>query len=117
MLVAPGVLAVWRSGRAPVAWKRALVVPLYKRKGSQQCSDNYHGISFFSILGKVNAMLLLHKVSRVVEFKLLEAQCGFRFDRGTTNAMCVLRQLASMAKLTNNIQLHIAFIDLTKAYD
>jgi len=29
------ILAVWKAGRAPVAWKRALVVPLYKGKGSQ----------------------------------------------------------------------------------
>ncbi len=29
------ILVVWKAGRAPVAWKRALVVPLYKEKGSQ----------------------------------------------------------------------------------
>jgi hypothetical protein len=28
------ILAVWRSGRAPEAWKSAVVVPLYKGKGS-----------------------------------------------------------------------------------
>ncbi len=31
--------------------------------------------------------------------------------------MFVLCQLNSMAELTDNIQLHMAFIDLTKAYD
>ncbi len=29
------ILVVWRSGRALVAWKRALVVPLYRGKGLQ----------------------------------------------------------------------------------
>jgi hypothetical protein len=29
------VLVVWRVARAPVAWKRALVVPLYKGKGAK----------------------------------------------------------------------------------
>jgi hypothetical protein len=62
-------------------------------------------------------MLLMHRVSKVVEPKLLKAQCGFRSGRGTTNAMFVLHQLASMAKLTNNTQLHMTFINLTKAYD
>jgi hypothetical protein len=28
------ILAVWKAGRALVAWKRTLVVPLYKGKGS-----------------------------------------------------------------------------------
>ncbi len=111
------ILAIWKLGRALVAWKRALVVPLYKGKGSQQCSDNYRRISLLSIPGKVYAMLLMHKVNRVDELKLLKAQCDFRSSRGTTNAMFVLHQLASMVELTDNTQLHMAFIDLTKAYD
>jgi hypothetical protein len=62
-------------------------------------------------------MLLMHRVNKVVEPKLLEAQCDFRSGWGTTNAMFVLHQLASMVEFTNNTQLHMAFIDLTKAYD
>ncbi len=104
---------VWRSRRASVAWKRALVMSLCKGKGSQQCSDNYRGINLLSILGKVYTMLLMHRVSRVVEPKLLKTQCGFCSGRGTTNAMFVLRQLGSMAELTDNTQLHMAFIYLT----
>jgi len=62
-------------------------------------------------------MVLLHRVSKVVEPKLLEAQCDFCFGRSTTDAMFVLRQLVSMAELTDNTELHMAFIDPTKAYD
>jgi len=57
------ILAVWKAGRASVAWKQALVVPLYKGKGSQQATDNYKGISLLSIPGKVYAMLLMHRVN------------------------------------------------------
>jgi hypothetical protein len=85
------ILAVWKSRQAPVAWKCALIVLLYKGKGSQQCSDNYHGISLLSIPNKVYAMVLMHRVSKVVELKLLEAQCGFHSGQGTTDAMFVLR--------------------------
>jgi hypothetical protein len=62
-------------------------------------------------------MVLMHRVSKVVEPKLLEAQCGIRSRWGTTDAMFMLHQLVSMAELTNNTQLHMAFIDMTKAYD
>ncbi len=54
------ILTIWHVGRASVAWKRALVVPLYKGKGSQQSIDNYSWINFLSIPSKVYAMLLMH---------------------------------------------------------
>jgi hypothetical protein len=56
-------------------------------------------------------MVLMHKVSKVVEPKLFEAQCDFRFGQGTIDAMFVLHKLASMVELIDNIQLHMAFID------
>jgi hypothetical protein len=111
------ILAVWKAGRASVAWKRALVVPLYKGKGSQQAIDNYRGISFLSIPDKVYAMLLMHRVNQVVGANLHEAQCGFRSGRGTVDAMFVLRQLSNVAYHNKGTQLHLAFINLTKAYD
>jgi len=85
------ILAIWRSRWAPVAWKCALVMSLYKGKGSQQCSNKYREIRLFNIPNKVYTMVLMHMVNKVVEPKLLEAQCDFRSDRDTTNAMFVLR--------------------------
>jgi hypothetical protein len=109
------ITVVWRSGRAPVEWKRALVVALHK-KGERCVPGNYRGISLLSIPGKVYAMLLLERVSATVEPKLHEAQCGFRPGRGTVDAMFVLRSVAAKC---NEYQccLAQAFIDLAKAYD
>ncbi len=59
------ILAVWRSGRAPEAWKSAVVVPLYKGKGSHQCTDNYRGINLLSIPSKVYTLLLMHRLRSV----------------------------------------------------
>jgi len=108
---------VWKAGQVPVAWKRALVLPLYKGKGSQQATDNYRGISLFNIPSKVYAMLLMHRVNQVVGANLHEAQCGFRSGLGTVDAMFVLRQLSNAVHRSKGTQLHLAFIDLTKAYD
>jgi hypothetical protein len=47
-------------------------------------------------------MLLMHRVSKVVEPKLFEAQCDFYSGQGTTDAMFVLHQLASMAEFIDN---------------
>jgi hypothetical protein len=48
---------------------------------------------------------------------LHEAQCGFRFGQGTFDAMFVLRQLSNATQRSKGTQLHLAFIDLTKAYN
>lgn len=110
------VTAVWRSGKAPVEWKRALVVPIYKNKGPKDEPGGYRGISLLSIPGKVYASVLLHRVAGQVEGKLSEAQCGFRPGRGTVDAMYVLRSLGAACGEFNTC-LAKAYIDLTKAYD
>ncbi len=67
------ILAIWREGRVPMAWKRALVVPLYKGKGLQQSTNNYRRISLLNIPGKVYAMLLMHRMNQVVGANLHNA--------------------------------------------
>jgi hypothetical protein len=94
-----------------------LVVLLYKGKGSQQATDNSRGISLLNILGKVYAMLFMHRTNQVVGANLHEAQCGFHSGRGTVDAMFVLHQLSNAAQCNKGTQMHLAFIDLTKAYD
>ena len=39
------IVAVWESGKAPVDWKRALLVALYKGKGERKVRNSYRGIS------------------------------------------------------------------------
>jgi hypothetical protein len=77
---------------------------------------NYRGISLLSIPGKVYASILLHRITSQVERKLSEAQCGFRSNRGTVDAIYVLRSLGAACGECNTC-LAKAYIDLTKAYD
>ena len=35
------IVAVWQSGYAPVEWKRALSVALYKGKGERKLTDDF----------------------------------------------------------------------------
>ena len=110
------IVSVWKTEQAPLAWKRALIVPLYKGIGDPQLPDNYRGISLLSIPGKAYATIILRRIRIELEKKLHEAQCGFRAGKGTTDAMFVLRCMTSSA-LHKNTPLHLAFIDLTKAFD
>jgi hypothetical protein len=110
------ICLVWQTGKAPMDWKRALLVALYKGKGDARAFDSYRGISLLSIPGKVYAALLLRRVSQHLDAQLLEAQCGFRPKRGLTDAAFTLRQLTARS-WEFGTPLHLAFIDLRKAFD
>jgi hypothetical protein len=110
------ICAVWRSGRAPVDWKRALIVPLYKGKGDRKVADNYRGISLLSIPGKVYATILMRRVYEQVDSQLSDAQSAFRKGRGIGDAVFTLRMTMARCK-EFNVPMHMAFVDLRKAYD
>jgi endonuclease/exonuclease/phosphatase family metal-dependent hydrolase len=110
------VVAVWESGHAPVEWKRALLVALYKGKGDRKVTDNYRGISLLSIPGKVYALIILSRVSSHIDSQLLDCQSAFRKGRGLTDALFTVRMLISRC-VEFGQPLFTAFVDLRKAYD
>jgi hypothetical protein len=107
---------VWRSGTAPQQWKEAMILPLYKGKGPRDVFSSYRGISLTSIVGKVYALLLLHRVGAHLDQRLLEAQSGFRVGRGTIDAMFTLQALKGACRDAKK-RMVVAFVDFTKAYD
>lgn len=110
------ITAVWASGRAPVEWKRALLVALYKGKGDRRVTDNFRGISLLSIPGKVYALVIMARVSCHIDAQLLDCQSAFRRGRGLTDSLFTIRMI--MSKCVEFGQpLHMAFVDLRKAYD
>ncbi len=62
-------------GKYPLAWRIAMLVPIFKNKGSPLCTDNYRGISLLSALSKFFATIL---ETRLSNFHAV----GFGFDCG-----------------------------------
>ena len=110
------IVAVWESGKAPVEWKRALLVALYKGKGERKVRDSYRGISLLSIPGKVYVLVILAKISSHIDAQLLDNQSAFRKGRGLTDALFTIRQVISKSVAFDQ-PLFMAFVDLRKAYD
>ena len=106
---------VWRTKRVPQDWKNAILIPLHKKQSRKDC-NNYRGIALLSVPGKVLSLVLHNRLQAVIEPQLLEAQCGFRKGRGTTDQIWVTRQIIERAA-EYNTPAHLCFIDLTKAYD
>ncbi len=57
----------WEVGRVPDDWRKAMIVPIYKGKGSKEECKNYRGISLLSIPGKVYGRVLIERVRKITE--------------------------------------------------
>lgn len=106
----------WTSGRVPVDWCKAVIVPLYKGKGSQQDCKSYRGISLLSIVGKLYAKVLITRVMDETEEKIWDVQAGFRRGMGCVDQIFSLRNISEKC-LGKHQKVFCAFVDLEKAYD
>ena len=106
----------WSKGEVPVDLRDAVIVSLYKNKGEKSDCSNYRGVTLLSTAGKILARVLLDRlIPAIAEEVLPESQCGFRANRGTTDMIFVLRQIQEKCR-EQNMALHAAFVDLTKAF-
>ena len=106
----------WRVGSFPADMKVAKIVTLYKGKGDKGECNSYRGISLLSVLGKVFARVLLPRLQELANQVYPESQCGFRGGRSTADMIFTVRQVQEKCREQNR-PLHIAFVDLTKAFD
>ena len=106
----------WDEGAVPQDMRDAKIVTLYKNKGDRSDCNNYRGISLLSIVGKVFARVLLHRLQKLADKVYPESQCGFRTGRSTIDMIFSLRQLQEKCREQHK-PLFLAFIDLTKAFD
>lgn len=107
---------IWRDEKMPSDFRDALIVALYKNKGSKADCGNYRGISLLSIAGKIFARVILNRLIMMAENILPEAQCGFRPGRSTVDMIFAMRQIQEKC-IEQNMPLYSVFIDLTKAFD
>ena len=108
---------VWEHGAVPQQWRNANVVTIYKGKGEKSVCGNSRGISLLSAAGKVLAKVMLSRlIQSITEHLLPESQCGFRKDRSTVDMVFTTRQLQEKCREQHQ-DLHMAFVDLSKAFD
>ena len=96
--------------------KDSKIITLYKQKGDKGDCNNYRGILLLSVLGKVFARVILPRLQILADRIYPESQCGFRSGRSTTDMIFSVRQIQEKCREQNR-PLHIAFVDLTKAFD
>ncbi|GJU94646.1 retrovirus-related pol polyprotein LINE-1 [Tanacetum coccineum] len=98
------------------AWRLGEVIPIYKNKGDAQTCSNYRGIK---ILRYITHMKLWERVIErrlQRETEVSENQFGFMPGRSTMEAIHIIRSLMEKYRERQK-DLHLAFLDLEKAYD
>ncbi|XP_076464785.1 uncharacterized protein LOC143296639 [Babylonia areolata] len=118
---APGSNAIpaesmWNVGEILQQLKDASKVCIYKRKGNCQSCDNYRGISFLSIAGKILTHVLPNCLLQHLQQGLLpENQCGFCAESGTADMSSAARQLQEKCQEQHS-DLSMTFVDLTNVF-
>ena len=106
----------WEERKTPLDWQKAIIVPIWKKKGSKSDCTKYRGISLLSHVGKMYAKIIEQRTRAKVERYLSKAQFGFRKGKGCTDAIFSLRQLSEKA-IEFNTELNVLFVDQEKAFD
>lgn len=99
----------------PLEWNEGWITPIHK-KGAQNICENYRGLtvncSFYRLYGKILTSL----ITTDYHIYQTEEQAGFRAGRSTVDNIFCLTQIMEKIMATGR-ELHMVFVDLTKAYD
>ena len=106
----------WKEGSVLQDMRDSNIITLYKNKGDHSDCNNYCGISLLSIIGKLFACIILHRLQILADRIFPESQCDFCSKRSTIDMIFSLCQLQEKCREQNQ-PLYLAFIDLTKAFD
>ena len=107
---------IWERGEVPNSWKEAIVVSIYKGKGTDTDPSNYRPISLLNSIYKLFAAMLQHRLATQHETHLRTTQYGFRASRGTIHPLFILRRAMEWSEMTNN-PLYFLFLDWKQAFD
>ncbi|GFO41170.1 endonuclease-reverse transcriptase [Plakobranchus ocellatus] len=69
-----------------------------------------------SHITKILLKLIMQRIRNKIKSEIAEEQCGFVEDKGTSNAIYILRTLIERA-LEVQKDVYLCFIDYTKAFD
>ncbi|GKD38477.1 retrovirus-related pol polyprotein LINE-1 [Tanacetum coccineum] len=105
---------IFLGAKMPDEWRLSEVIPIYKNKGDVQACSNYRGIKLLSHTMKLWERVIEKRLRR--ETRVSENQFGFMPGRSTTEAIHLLRSLMEKYRERQR-DLHMAFLDLEKAYD
>ncbi|CAM4591389.1 unnamed protein product [Caretta caretta] len=106
----------WRSGEVPDDWKKANVVPIFK-KGKKEDPGNYRPVGLTSVPGKIMEQVLKESILKHLEWKVIRnSQHGF--SKGKS---CLTNLIAFYHEITGSVDegkaVAVLFLVFSKAFD
>ncbi|KAH6581010.1 hypothetical protein BASA61_009271 [Batrachochytrium salamandrivorans] len=120
----PGALALLRvantiflSGVIPKVWRCATIISIPK-KGDATLASTSVGISLINVGLKILCKMVQARLSSLLESNnvLVPEQGGFRTREESTAQVCALMDILRRRQIAD-LNSHIAFIDISKAFD
>lgn len=109
---------MWNGGKLTKEWKEGIITPIYK-KGDKKKAENYRGITLMDTGYKIYTEIIRRKLSKNLEEKkgLSETQLGFRKERGTIDAVYILKNAINESIKREKGKLYVLFADMKGAFD
>ena len=106
---------IFNSGVIPSQMKESVFITIPKKGDLLKCS-NYRLISLMSHVTKIILRVLMNRIKMKIYAEVSWSQFGFRKNKGTRNAVFVMRTLAERS-IEMQKNLYAVFIDYEKAFD
>lgn len=99
----------------PPDWQNSDIILIHK-KGDRHKIDNYRPISISSTISKIFSKLIVSRITKILDNQQPREQAGFRKNFSTIDHLHTINQLIEKSN-EYNFELHLAFVDYSKAFD
>ncbi|CAM5103935.1 unnamed protein product [Natator depressus] len=107
----------WRTGEVPDDWKKANVVPIFK-KGKEEDPGNYRPVSLTSVPGKIMEQVLKESILKHLHERKVIRNSQHGFTKGKS---CLTNLIAFYDEITDSVDegkaVDVLFLDFSKAFD
>ena len=106
---------MYSEGRFPEQMYKSIFNTITKVKGTAKC-EKHRTLSLMSHVTKLVLRVIMNRIRGRTLSEISEVQYGFMPDRGTRNAIFVLRRLVERM-IEKQKDVYVCFIDYSKAFD
>ncbi|CAM5111223.1 unnamed protein product [Natator depressus] len=107
----------WRSGEVPDDWKKANVVPIFK-KGKKEDPGNYRPVSLTSVPGKIMEQVLKESILKHLHNRKVIRNSQHGLTKGRS---CLTNLITFYDEITGSVDegkaVDVLFLDFSKAFD
>ena len=106
---------MYKYGEWPEDFCESIILPIKKKPGALECKD-YRTLSLICQSSKIMLRFLAQRLERLAEGYISSSQFRFRKERGTREAIGILRTICERSIEFGN-KVYTSFVDLEKAFD